>query len=219
MRSSWTRPWIAAAAVLAAAAVVVRTRASTLLQVEEPVMEWLLDGTDTSIWDRAAIFGANWLIIVGTIVLAVVGFIFEKRAGIAVVVTTLFAFVLTRFIRSIVGRAAPQEGLDSSFPSPEIVQAGVFWGLVVMMLWWLGAPRLIWQIALELVVVIALVLSIRLLVAGEIWPSDAAGSAIVIALSLITAAAALEANPPGYFARRLAEKAGSPDTQGTIVAT
>jgi len=205
MRNTWTRAWIAAVAVLVAAAVIVRTRASTLLNVEQPVMEWLLDGTDTSIWDRASFLSASWLIILGTLILAGVAFALERRAGVAVIVTSLLAFVLTRFVRSLVGRSAPREGVDSSFPAPEIVQTGVFWGLVVVMLWWVGAPRLVWQIMTELSVVITLVTAIRLLVAGEIWPSDAVGSAIVVGLSLISAAAVLEANPPSHLTTSSAE--------------
>lgn len=164
-------------------------------------MRWLLDGTDTSIWDRAAFFSNTWLIVIGTIVLAAVGFVLERRVGFAVIITTLLAFVLTRLVRGIVSRTAPQEGFESSFPNAEVVQTGVFWGLLVMTLWWVGAPKLMWQIVLELSVVIALVVSIRLIVGGEIWPSDALGSGIVVALSLITAAGIFEANPPTRFAR------------------
>ncbi len=174
-----------------------------LLKVEEPVMEWLLDGTDTSIWDRASIFSASWLLIVGTILLAAIGFFLEIRAGIAIIVTSIFGFVLTRLVVNIVGRVGPQEDLDvGTFPSETVAHAGVFWGLVVLMFWWVGAPKLIWQIVLELAIVITLLVSIRLIVNGEIWPSDAVGSAIVIAVSLITAAIVLEANPPRVLEKK-----------------
>ncbi len=197
MRNSWIRAWIAAVGLLIAAAVVVRNRTSMLLKVEEPVMEWLLDGTDTSIWDGAAIFSRNWVLLLGTVILAVVGFVLDRRVGIAVVITSVFARILTSLVGGLVGRVAPTEGIDAgSFPSSEVVNAGVFWGLVVMMLWWVGAPRLVWQIVLEVAIVITLIVSVRLIVSGEVWPSDALGSTIVIALSLITAAVVLEANPP-----------------------
>ena len=197
MRNSWARAWIAAVGLLIAAATIARSRSSMLLKVEEPVMEWLLDGTDTSIWDRASIFSASWLLITGTILLAAIGFFLEIRAGIAIIVTSIFGFVLTRLVGNMVGRVGPQEGLDvGTFPSGTVAYAGVFWGLVVLMFWWVGAPKLVWQIVLELAIVITLLVSIRLIVNGEIWPSDAVGSAIVIAVSLITAAIVLEANPP-----------------------
>lgn len=197
MRSSWIRAWIAAAGLLVAAGVVVRNRTSMLLKVEEPVMTWLLDGTDTSIWDRTEMFSASWLIIGGTIVFAIAGFALDMRVGIAVIVTTLFARILTSLVGNLVGRVSPLEGAEgSSFPSGEIVNTGVFWGLVVLMLWWVGAPKLAWQIILEISIAITLVVSIRLIVAGEVWPSDALGSTIVIALSLITAALVFEANAP-----------------------
>ena len=174
-----------------------------LLKVEEPVMDWLLDGTDTSIWDRASIFSATWLLIAGTVLLAAVGFFLEIRAGIAVVVTSIFGFVLTNILSNMVGRVAPKDGLEiGSFPSSTVVYAGVFWGLVVLMFWWVGAPKLVWQIILELAIVITLLVSIRLIVNGEIWPSDAVGSAIVIAVSLITAAVVLEANPPRVLEKK-----------------
>lgn len=197
MRNNWARAWIAAAGLLVAASAFARSQTSKLLAVEEPVMDWLLDGTDTSIWDNAAIFSASWLLILGTIILAVVGFTLDIRVGLAVVVTTIFAFVLTNVVSNVVDRTAPLTDAPSgTFPSNEVVQAGVFWGLVVMMIWWVGAPKLVWQIILEFAVVILLVISIRLVVAGEIWPSDAVGSAIVVALTLITAAIVLESNPP-----------------------
>lgn len=206
MRNSWIRAWIAAVGLLIAAAVVVRNRTSMLLKVEEPVMEWLLDGTDTSIWDGAAIFSRTWLLLLGTVILAVVGFFLDRRVGIAVVITSVFARILTSLVGGVVGRVAPTEGIEAgSFPSSEVVNAGVFWGLVVMMLWWVGAPRLVWQIVLEVAIVITLVVSIRLIVSGEVWPTDALGSTIVIALSLITAAVVLEANPPQLPERSTSE--------------
>lgn len=168
-----------------------------LLKVEEPVMEWLLDGTDTSIWDRASFFSSTWLIIVGTVLLAIIGFVLQIRVGIAVIITSVIARILTSLVSGLVGRIAPGQGAEAgSFPSAEIVNTGVFWGLVVMMLWWVGAPKLLWQVVLEISIVITLVVAIRLIVAGDVWPSDALGSTIVIAVSLITAAVVLEANPP-----------------------
>jgi membrane-associated phospholipid phosphatase len=76
------------------------------------------------------------------------------------------------------------------------VQTGVFWGLVVLMLWWVGAPKLVWQIVLELAIVATLLVSVDLILSGEHWPSDAVGSALVISVSLITAAIVFEALPP-----------------------
>jgi len=203
MRNSWARAWIAAVGLLIAAATVARSRSSILLKVEEPVMTWLLDDADTTIWDRASIFSATWLLILGTILLAGIGFFLETRAGLAVVVTSIFGFVLTNILGSMVGRVAPKDGLEiGSFPSSTVAHAGVFWGLVVLIFWWVGAPKLVWQIILELAIVITLLVSIRLIVNGEIWPSDAVGSAIVIAVSLITAAIVLEANPPRVLAKK-----------------
>ena len=197
MRTSWARAWIAAVGLLAAASAIARTRNSVLLSVEKPVMDWLLDGTDTTIWDRTAVFSADWLLIGGTIMIALIGFLLEIRVGIAVVVTSLFTLVLTQLVSSIVGRTSPQGETGTwSFPDPTIAHTGVFWGLVVLLLWWVGTPKLIWQIVLELAVVMTLLVSIRLIVAAQIWPSDAAGSAIIIAVALITTAIVLEANPP-----------------------
>ncbi len=175
-------------------------------------MEWLLDGTDTSIWDRLSFFSSNGLLIVGTIILAIAAFAFGRRAGAAVVITTLFAWALSAFVSGLVGRVPPREGIEGgSFPSVEVVQTGVFWGLIVMLLWWVGVPKLVWQIGVELSIVITLLVAVRLIVAGEIWPSDAVGSAIVIALALITAAAVLEANPPPILTRRAAGTAEGPE--------
>jgi len=166
MQNSWVRAWITAVGLLVLASVIVRTRTSTLLKVEEPVMTWLLDGTDTSIWDRTAIFSRSWLLIVGTIVLAIIGLVLERRVGIVVILTSLLALVLTSLVRGVVGRVSPlADESIVSFPNGEIVHTGVFWGMVVMMMWWLGAPKLIWQIVLEIAIVILLVVSIRLIVA------------------------------------------------------
>jgi len=197
MRNSWARAWLAAGVLLLAAAAIARRRHDLLLKVEEPVMEWLLDGTDTSIWDRAEVFSSSWLLITGTILLAVVAFFLEKRVALAILVTSGLGYALSTFVADVVDRPAPLEGLPrGTFPSTTVVQAGVFWGLVVLVFWWVGAPKLVWQILVELAIVVTMIVSIRLIVTGQIWPSDAVGAAIAIAITLISAAIVLEAYPP-----------------------
>ena len=196
MRSTWIRAWISAAGLIIAAAAVARNRVEWLLAVEEPVIDWVLDGTDTSRWDPAAIISSPALLIIGTIAMVVVGIIFEWRIALAVVITTLLGTILTLLLSGIVQRVPPlQDGEVGSFPSFAVVQTGVFWGLIVLMLWWLKLPRLLWQIVIEIGVVLTLIVSVRLILNGEIWPSDAIGSVLVIGLSLITAAIVFEANP------------------------
>jgi membrane-associated phospholipid phosphatase len=197
MRNSWARAWLAAIILLVAASAIAQGQHARLLEVEEPVMEWLLDDTDASGWERAATLGAPWLIIAGTILLAVVAMFLQWRVGIAVVVASLLGWVLSSVVQNIVERPTPTAGAAvESFPSTTIVQTGVFWGLVVLMLWWVGAPKLVWQIVLELAIVATLLVSVDLILSGEHWPSDAVGSALVIAVSLITAAIVFEALPP-----------------------
>ena len=196
MRNTWARAWLAATVLLIAASAIARGRHSTLLEVEEPVMDWLLDGTDTSGWERAATLSSPWLIIPGTILLVLGAVFVERKVAAAIVATSIFAPLLTSFVADIVERPAPEPSFAYSFPSAEIVQTGVFWGLVVLVMWWIGAPRLVWQIALELAIVITLLVSINLVVSGENWPSDVVGSAIVIAVALIPAAIVFEAFAP-----------------------
>ena len=196
MRSTWIRAWISAAGLIIAAAVVARNRVEWLLAVEEPVIDWVLDGTDTSRWDPAAIISSPALLIIGTIAMVVVGIIFEWRIALAVVITTLLGTILTLLLSGIVQRVPPRQDVEvGSFPSLAVVQTGVFWGLIVLMLWWLKLPRLLWEIVIEIGVVLTLIVSVRLILNGEIWPSDAIGSVLVIGLSLITAAIVFEANP------------------------
>ena len=196
MRSTWIRAWISAAGLIIAAAAVARNRVEWLLAVEEPVIDWVLDGTDTSRWDPAAIISSPALLIIGTIAMVVVGIIFEWRIALAVVITTLLGTILTLLLSGIVQRVPPRQDVEvGSFPSLAVVQTGVFWGLIVLMLWWLKLPRLLWEIVIEIGVVLTLIVSVRLILNGEIWPSDAIGSVLVIGLSLITAAIVFEANP------------------------
>lgn len=204
MRSSWIRAWIATAGVALAASAIARDRVDWLLKVEEPVMDWVLDGTDTSPWSRAEIISSPWFLIIGTLAMILIGVWLEWRIAVAVLITTIMGTVLSQVMQGIVGREAPTGPSDElgSFPSVELVQTGVFFGLVVLMFWWLGLPRLLWQIAVEAAIVLTLVVAIRLILNGEIWPSDAVGSAIVIALSLITAALVFEANPGALPWRR-----------------
>jgi membrane-associated phospholipid phosphatase len=203
MRNSWARAWLAAGVLLVAAAAIARRQHDLLLKVEEPVMDWLLDGTDTSIWDRAEVFGASWLVIGGTILLAVVALFLEKRVALAILITSGLGYALSNFVSDVVSRPAPRDELEAgTFPSTTVVQAGVFWGLVVLVFWWVGAPRLVWQILVELAIILTMVVSIRLIVSGQIWPSDAVGSAIAIAITLITAAIVLEAYPPKLPTRK-----------------
>lgn len=203
MRNSWARAWLAATVLLVAASAIARGRHSMLLRVEEPVVDWLVDGTEISGWERAAAFGSPTLIVVGTVLLAIATFVFERRAAVAIVITSVFALVLTSFVKGVVNRPSPAGGgtADGSFPSVEIVQTGVFWGLVVLVCWWAGAPKLIWQVMLELAVFGTVLVTIHLVLSGQIWPSDAIGSAIIVVVSLIMAATVLEAKPPHLPAR------------------
>lgn len=196
MRSNWIRAWLAAVAVLVGAAVLVRDRVSWLLTVEEPVLDWLLDDTDTSRWDAVQIVSDSTLLVIATIILVVIGLIFDWRISAAVVITTIIGTVATQVVQGIVARTSPNGELAvGSFPSLEVTQTGVFWGLLVMMCWWLKLPKLVWTILAEVGVALTIAVSIRQILNGEIWPSDAVGSGIVIALSLITAALVFESNP------------------------
>ncbi len=184
------------------AVVVTRSRENWLLNVEQPVMDWLLDGTDTTVWDRAQILTSWWVIIPGTLLLVGVAFWLERRIAFAVVTTTIFAYALAGLIGALVGRVGPAGETTGTFPSFAVVQAGVFWGLVVLMFWWVGAPKLFWHIILELATVLTLLVAIEGIVNGRFWPSDAIGSALVAALTLITAAVVFEANPAKIPARK-----------------
>ncbi len=202
MRNSWTRAWLAAFGSIVLAVVIARSREAWLLNVEQPVMDWLLDGTDTSVWDRAQILSDLRVIIPGTILLVFVGLWLERRTAFAIITTTVFAYATAGLIGALVGRVGPTGEETGTFPSFEVVQAGVFWGLVVLMFWWVGAPKLLWHIVLEIATVLTLLVAIRGVVNGEIWPSDAIGAALVTGLSLITAAIVLEANPAKIPARK-----------------
>lgn len=199
MRNTWTRAWLATFIVLVGAAAIARSRHATLIKVEEPVMDWLLDGTDTSGWARADILGDPWLVYPGIVVLAFVAFWYSRAVAATIVLTMFFGVVTALVTKNIVGRPRPEvfEGVtSSSFPSVFVVQAGIFWGLVTLMVWWFRTPRLIWQIVLELTIVAVILTALGRIIAGYHWPSDAVGSAIVVALALISAAIVLEDHPP-----------------------
>lgn len=199
MRNTWARAWLASIVLLVAASAIARGSHDTLLEVERPVMDWVVDGTDTSRWERALGLASPWLIIPGTILLALCAYVFERRVAIAIIATSAFATVTGLIVRGIVDRPAPREDLSgSTFPSLDLVQAGTFWGLIVLTIWWVGAPRLVWQIAVELSIVIVLVIAIAQTITGQIWPSDAVGSMIVVAISLIMAAVVFEAFAPRF---------------------
>jgi len=199
VRNTWTRAWLATFIVLVGAAAIARSRHGMLIKVEEPVMDWLLDGTDTSGWARADVLGDPWLVYPGIVVLAFIAFWFSRAVAVTIVLTMLFGVVTAMVTKNIVGRPRPEvfDGVtSSSFPSVFVVQAGIFWGLVTLMVWWFRTPRLIWQIVLELTIVAVLLTALGRIIAGYHWPSDAVGSAIVVALSLISAAIVLEDHPP-----------------------
>ena len=208
MRNTWTRAWLATFIVLVGAAAIARSRHDMLIRVEEPVMDWLLDGTDTSGWARADVLGDPWLVYPGIAVLAFIAFWFSRAVAATIVLTMLFGVVTAMVTKNIVGRPRPEvfEGVtSSSFPSVFVVQAGIFWGLVTLMVWWFRTPRLIWQIVLELTIVAVILTALGRIIAGYHWPSDAVGSAIVVALSLISAAIVLEDHPPQRRRRQTEE--------------
>lgn len=199
MRDSWTRAWLAAFAVLVAAAALARSRHGTLIRAEEPVLEWLLDGTDTSRWDTAAAFGSPWLVYPGTLALALLALWFSQRVAIAIVGSLALGVIVSLITKAIVARPRPDlvfESDASSFPSLHVVQAGIFWGLLTLVVWWFGAPRLIVQILAEFAIVATLLTAIGRILGGQNWPSDVVGSAIIITLALITAALVFEADAP-----------------------
>ena len=196
MRSNWIRAWLATVALVVAAVVVTRDRVSWLLTVEEPVLGWLLDGTDTSRWEQAQVISSPLVLIGGTLIMVAIGLFFDWRVAVTVVIASAIGTVVTLLLQGVVGRMPPNPQLSGeSFPSIEVTQTGVFWGLVVLMTWWLRLPRLVSQLVVELGVVLTLIVAIRQVLNGEIWPSDAVGSALVVALSLITAALVFESRP------------------------
>lgn len=196
MRSTWIRAWLATVALVIAATAVARERVGWLLTVEEPVLGWLLDGTDTSRWEQAQIISSPLVLIGGTLIMVAIGLFLDWRIAVAIVVTSVIGTLVTNLLQGVVGRAAPNPQLTGpSFPSLAVTQTGVFWGLIVLMTWWLRLPRLVSQLLVELGVVLTLVVAIRQILNGEIWPSDAVGSALVVALSLITAALVFESRP------------------------
>ncbi len=194
MTNSWTRAWLAALASIVLAVVITTSREEWLLRVEGPVMDWLLDGTDTSIWDRSEIL-SSWLVILpGTLLLAAIVVRKEWRVSGAIVATTLLAYALTGVISSFVGRIGPTAETTGTFPSFAVVRSAVFFGLIVLTAWWVGAPKLVWHVLLELATVLTLIVSIREVINGEIWPSDALGAGLIALLTLISAAILFEAN-------------------------
>lgn len=195
MRSNWIRAWIAAVAILVGVSAIVRDRVGVLLAVEEPVIDWLLDGTDTSRWEQADIISSPAILFIGTLIMVLIGAWLNWRIAIAVLFTTAIGWILPQFVQSFVGRSAPDPQFGAeAFPSLAVTQVGVFWGLIVLMLWWLRAPRLVWHIVVEVGVVLTLLVAVREVVSGRIWPSDAVGSVIVAAVALITAALVFESN-------------------------
>ena len=80
----------------------------------------------------------------------------------------------------------------------------------------LRLPRLVWHIVVEVAVVLTIVVAIRQILSGEIWPSDAVGSALVIALSLISAALVFEANPVEFPWSRKARASKEPKSSAIV---
>lgn len=183
--------------VLIAAAAIVRRYNDKLLKAERPVMNWVLDGTDTSGWDIANVMFESWIIIVGIICLSVATFFFNRRVAFVLPILMVFGMILGAFTGSIVGRFAPQSDSElSSFPNPEIVRIGVFLSLLLLVLWWAHIPKLVWQIGLEVATVALLVAAINRVAAGVAWPSDIVGSALVVGVTTVTGAILLERLPP-----------------------
>lgn len=195
VRTSWTRAWLATLVLLVAAGAIASTRHDTLLVVEEPVMEWLLDDADTSGWDRVEGLLSGTLVWGGTILLVALGGFFNRWVGATALIVLLFGWAVTATTQNVVERPAPLESGDSGFPHVGLVQSSIFLGLLVLFAWWFGAPKLVWHILLEVAVFATLLSSVRLMIRGEIWPSDVVGSMLVVALALIIAAAVFESQP------------------------
>lgn len=211
MQNSWTRAWLAALALLVLSGAIARRYHDALLEAEEPVMNWLLDGTDTSRWEAASIFGDPWLVYPGTLILALIAWRFSQIAALTIIGTMAGGVLVSLITKQAVGRVRPDalvEASGPSFPSTYVVQAGIFWGLFTIVVWWLGAPRLVVHIVLELSIVFVLLTAIGRVIAGYHWPSDIVGSAIVISLSLISAAAVMESRGPEHT--RLFSRSSAP---------
>lgn len=216
MRSTWIRAWLATVALIVGAAAIARDRVDWLLTVEEPVLGWLLDGTDTSRWEAAQVISSPLVLIGGTLILVAIAVFLDWRVAIAIVVTSIIGTLATQLLQGVVGRMPPNPQLGGqSFPSLAVTQTGVFWGQIVLMAWWLRFPRLVMQLLTELGVVLTAVVAIRQILSSEIWPSDAIGSALVIGLSLITAALVVESRPVEFRWRRQAGNTQTPATSSS----
>ncbi|MGI9605284.1 MAG: phosphatase PAP2 family protein [Acidimicrobiales bacterium] len=197
MANSWTRAWLATLAVMIGAAALVRNRHDTITDVEDQVLDWLLDGTDTGFWDRFEWLGASWFVWTVAIVGAVLLLLFDRLLAAVLPLTVVGAEIAARLVRGAVERPRPEDStaLTSSYPSIEVVHAGVALGLIALVLWWFGLPRLLWQVVVEITVVLMLAVAIDQIADAQHWPSDTIGSAIVVAFALVSAAIVLERRP------------------------
>jgi len=195
MTTTWTRAWLATLVLLIAAGAIVSSRHDTLLVVEEPVMEWLLDDADTSGWDRVQFLLSPLLLWAVTIALVILGGVLNRWVGAAALLSVLLGFIVSAVVRGVVERPSPVSESVTGFPHTGLVHSAVVLGLVVLFAWWLRAPKLLWHIVLEIVIFATLLSSVRLMVRGDLWPSDVVGAALVAVLSLIPIAAVMEAFP------------------------
>ena len=160
-------------------------------------MDWVLDGTDTSFFEAFEVLGHPWLVFPGTLLLAALTFYWNRWVSLTIVGTMVFAVIVTAVTKSVVERPRPPAAaeLDGwAFPSQTTVQAGVFLGLVTVVVWYFGAPRLVTHLVLETAIVLTLLTGIGRVVSGTHWPSDIVGSAIVIAVAMALAGMFVEAN-------------------------
>ena len=205
MRPSWTRAWLATLVILIAAAAIARNRHAELVEVEQRVLDWLLEDTDTTFWDAANALGAPALAWIAVAVMSLVTLKFDRMVAAVFPLTMAFGVGVALATRALVERPRPASAsaATTSFPSLTVVYAGLWLGLMVLLLWWFGIPRLVWQIATEAAIVLVLATAIAQIVGGEHWPSDTVGSAVVMTFALIGSAVVLESRsrPKELFRR------------------